>query len=161
MSDAYEYARPVTIGGAAGTFTLISPWNGPCEYCVRTISASGAGGLCVSTDTMLTLAVSDTTVTNPTGGFVGELYNFHSATPAPLALSALFAACPDGKLVLTVTGASNILAVVNFRRALGVAYEPPTVYHINPDTTPAEAIHAQRARDIAAYAANPAKSEGA
>lgn len=107
---------------------------------------------------MLTIAVSDTTATNTTGGYTGELYNFHSATPAPLALSALFSACPDGKVVLTVTGASNLLAIVHFRRALGVAREPIQALHINPDVTPEEAIHAQRA---AMYQANPITSEGA
>lgn len=157
MSE-YEYTMPRTIGGAAGTFTLTSPWNTPCEYCIRAISASGAGGLCVSIDAMQTVAVSDTTVTNPTGGFQGELYNFHSATPAPLALSALFSACPTGTVVLTVTGASNILATVHFRRALGVAREPIQALHINPDVTPEEAVHAQRA---AMYQANPITSEGA
>ena len=161
MSE-YEYARPTTIGGAAGTYTLTSPWgNQPCEYAVRTVSASGAGGLCVAYDTLSAIAVSATTATNTQGGYVGELYNFSAATPAPMTPSALFALCPDGVLVLTVTGASNILATIHFRRALGVARMPQNVYHINPDITPAEAVHAQRERDLAAYAANPVKSEGA
>ena len=157
--DGYEYARPTTIGGAAGTFTLQSPW-GPqaCEYALRIISTSGAGGLCVAADTNSAIAVSDTTVTNPQGGYTGELINLHAAgvvTPA-----ALFASCPLGVLVLTVTGASNILATIHFRRRLQFA-RMPDVYHINPDTTPEEAIHAQRERDMAAYLANPSKSEGA
>ena len=159
MSE-YEYSVPLSIGGAAATYTLTSPWGPtPCEYSVRAVSASGAGGLCVSYDSM---SVNGVTATNTTGGFRGELYNFSAATPAPMTPSALFAACPNGQLVLTVTGASNIVAVVHFRRALGVAHLPPLgVYHINPDLTPEEAVHAQRARDLAAYDANPAKSEGA
>ena len=155
MSE-YEYARPLTIGGGAGTYTLTSPWNGPCEYALRVLSASGAGGLCVATDAMLAIAVSDTTATNTTGGVLAELINFHAA--GTLTPAALFALCPDGKLVLTVTGASNILATVHFRRSLGVAREPIQALHINPDLTPEEAVHAQRA---ALYAANPATSEGA
>lgn len=159
MSDAYEYARPVTIGGAAGTYTLTSPWNGPCEYALRVVSASGAGGLCVSADPMTAISVSDTTSTNLIGGVIAELINFHAA--GTLTPAALFASCPDGKLVFTVAGASNILATVHWRRALGRAFEPPSAYHINPDLTPEEAVHAARERDLAAYAANPAKSEGA
>jgi hypothetical protein len=158
-ADGYEYARPTSIGGAAGTFTLTSPWgNQACEYAIRVISASGAGGLCVTYDTNSSIAVSDTTVTNSTGGVIGELINCHAAgvyTPA-----ALYSSCPFGVLVLTVTGASNILVTVHWRRQLAFA-RMPDVYHINPDTTPEEAIHAQRERDLAAYAANPAKAEGA
>lgn len=161
MSDlGYEYARPLTIGGGAGTYTLASPWgNQACEYALRIISASGAGGLCVASDTFTAIAVSDTTATNTSGGVVGELINFHAA--GTLTPSALFGLCPSGVLTLTVTGSSNILTTIHFRRALGVARLPQEVYHINPDLTPAEAIHAQRERDIAAYQANPAKSEGA
>lgn len=159
MSE-YEYARPITIGGAAGTYILASPW-GPqaCEYALGVISTSGAGGLCIATDALSAIAVSDTTATNVQGGYVGELINFHAAGTIPPA--AIFSLCPGGTLVLTVTGASHILTIIRFRRQLGVAHLPQQVYHINPDTTPQEAIHAQRERDMAAYLANPAKSEGA
>lgn len=156
----YEYARPITIGGGAGTYTLTSPWgNQACEYAVRVISTSGAGGLCIGYDNLSAISVSDTTATNPQGGYAGELLNFHSA--ATITPSALFSLCQNGVLVLTVAGASNILTTIHWRRALGVARMPLEVYHINPDLMPEEAIHAARERDLAAYAANPAKSEGA
>ena len=159
MSDAgYEYARPISIGGAAGTYTLTSPWNGPCEYALRVVSASGAGGLCVAYSSLNPIAVSDTTATNSTGGYVGELINFHAA--ATITPAALFAMCPEGTILLTVTGASNILATVHFRRMLQFA-RMPDVYHINPDTMPEEAVHAQRERDMTARLANPAIAEGA
>ena len=143
----YDYAVPLSIGGAAGTYTLSSPWNGPCEYALRIISSSGAGGLCVAYDTLTAIAVADTTATNTSGGVRAELINLHAA--GTLAPSALFAYCPNGLLILTVTGASNILVTVHFRRKLQFA-RMPDAYFINPDTTSAEAVHEQRARDAAA-----------
>lgn len=158
MSE-YEYARPNTIGGGAGTYTLVSPWgNQACEYALGVISTSGVGGLCIATDTLSAIAVSDTTATNTQNGYIGELIYFHAAATLPPA--AIFSLCPNGVLTITVTGASNILTIIRFRRQLGIAHLPQQVYHINPDTTPQEAIHAQRERDMAAYLANPAKSEG-
>lgn len=142
--QGYEYASPRTIGGGAGTYTVSSPWGPtPFEYAVRVISANGAGGVAITADGT-SPAIAATTVTNTQEGATAE-YIFVGAA-GNITPSALFAACPSGRLTVTISGASNILLTIHMRRILQFAHMPD-VYHINPDTTPEEAIHAQRAID--------------
>ena len=149
MSDydtsEYEYAAPVTIGGGAATYSLLSPWNTPAEYCTRVISFTGAGGVAITYDGT-TPAVSATTATNTTGGQQGEFYYNGAATPTPLTPAALFAATPTSRLTITVTGASLCLVTIHWRRRLRFAYMPDH-YQINPDLVPESAVHAARAQD--------------
>lgn len=154
----YEYAIPVTIGGAAGNYTLTSPWgNQSCEYALRVISFAGQGGISVSNDGTLRPAASATYATNTTGGQPGEVIFANAA--AVVTPSAMFALSPTGILYVTVTGASNVFATIHFRRRLQFA-TMPNAYVVNPDLISEEVVHAQRARDLAAYTANPARSEG-
>lgn len=143
MDAGYEYAVPVTIGGPAATYTLTSPWNGPAEYCTRMVSFTGAGGVALTYDDTRP-AVTTTTATNTTGGQPGEL--FYTSAAGTLAPAALFALCPTGRLTLTITGASNVLVTIHWRRRLEFA-NIGDFYHINPDTTPEEAVAAARAID--------------
>ena len=144
-SSEYEYAAPVTIGGGAATYSLISPWNTPAEYATRVVSFSAPGGVAITYDGT-TPAVTTTTATNLTGGQTGELYLMDATNPNPITPAALFAACPTNRLTITVTGTTTCLVTIHWRRRLRFAYMPDH-YQINPDLVPESAVHAARAQD--------------
>lgn len=146
--DGYEYSIPLTIGGGAAVYTLSCPWGPtPCEYTLRLISFTGAGGVAITYDGS-TPAISSTTATDRVSGYPGELIYNPAATPTPLTPSAVFALCPNGRLTITVTGASQCLITVHFRRRLQFATMPEAL-HANPELVSEQEFHARRAADAA------------
>lgn len=138
MSADYEYSRRLTIGGANGTYTIESPWNGPCEWALHSLSFSGAGGVCITDQDMGTggtVSVSASSATaNATSPYPGILLWFTAA--AVLAPDAIFTPLPGNKLTIAISGLTantTGLVCVVFRRPAVINTTFPRMMTVNPE----------------------------
>lgn len=134
----YEYSRRLTIGGPNGTYSVQSPWNGPCEWAVTAVCFTGAGGLSITDIDIGAGGVAVAATTAFTDPYPGMALNVSAAIT--LTPDAIFTPLPGNRLTLVASGltTASVLVTVVFRRPVVIATTFPALLHTNQED---EAVH--------------------
>lgn len=105
--SGWETTGFITMGGAAGQYSIESPWQTPAQIIVLAANADGAGQITVAEDDWLTPTQLNT-------DWRGFIVNFAAAGAGAVAWPDWSET--DGRLYMTVTGASHCWLTFQWRR---------------------------------------------